>query len=100
MNLLREPQRFGVGLPYSLGLLAILGVHELGHYFMARRHGIRVTPPYFIPVPMALGTFGAFIQMHSPIEDRRALFDVAVAGPLAGLAVAVPALSSDCALPP
>lgn len=92
VNLLREPERFGVGLPYSLGLLAILGVHELGHYFMARRHGIHVTPPYFIPVPMALGTFGAFIQMRSPVQDRRALFDVAVAGPLAGLAVAVPAL--------
>ncbi len=92
VNLLREPERFGVGLPYSLGLLAILGVHELGHYFMARHHGIHVTPPYFIPVPMALGTFGAFIQMRSPVQDRRALFDVAVAGPLAGLAVAVPAL--------
>ena len=92
VNLLAEPERFGVGLPYSLGLLAILGVHELGHYFMARRHGIHVTPPYFIPVPMALGTFGAFIQMRSPVQDRRALFDVAVAGPLAGLAVAVPAL--------
>lgn len=91
-NLLREPGRFAVGLPYSLALLAILGVHELGHYFMAKHHGIRVTPPYFIPVPMALGTFGAFIQMRSPIENRRALFDVAVAGPLAGLVVAVPAL--------
>lgn len=92
IDLLREPQRFAVGLPYSLGLLAILGVHELGHYFMARRHGIKVTPPYFIPVPFALGTFGAFIQMRSPAENRRALFDVAVAGPLAGLVIAIPAL--------
>jgi hypothetical protein len=92
VNLLNEPGRFTVGLPYSLALLAILGVHELGHYFTAKRYGIRVTPPYFIPVPMALGTFGAFIQMRSPIENRRALFDVAVAGPLAGLVVAVPAL--------
>lgn len=92
VNLLREPGRFTVGLSYSLGLLAILGVHELGHYFMARRRGIRVTPPYFIPVPFALGTFGAFIQMRSPTEDRRSLFDVAVAGPLAGLVVAIPAL--------
>jgi hypothetical protein len=92
VNLWREPARLFTGLPYSLTLMAILGVHELGHYFTARHHGIRVTPPYFIPVPMALGTFGAFIQMRSPIENRRALFDVAVAGPLAGLAVAIPAL--------
>lgn len=92
VNLLGEPERFAVGLPYSLGLLAILGAHELGHFFTARRHGIRVTPPYFIPVPFALGTFGAFIQMRSPSENRRALFDVAVAGPLAGLLIAIPAL--------
>jgi membrane-associated protease RseP (regulator of RpoE activity) len=92
INLFREPWRFTTCLPYSLGLLAILGVHELGHYFTAKRNGIRVTPPYFIPVPFALGTFGAFIQMRSPTENRRALFDVAIAGPLAGLAVAIPAL--------
>ena len=92
VNLLREPERFAVGLPYALGLLAILGVHEMGHFFMAQHHGIRVTPPYFIPVPFALGTFGAFIKMRSPAEDRRALFDVAVAGPLAGLVIAIPAL--------
>ena len=92
VNVIREPARILAGLPYSLTLMAILGVHELGHYFTARHHGIRVTPPYFIPVPMALGTFGAFIQMRSPTENRRALFDVAVAGPLAGLAVTVPAL--------
>jgi membrane-associated protease RseP (regulator of RpoE activity) len=92
VDLLREPGRFAVGLPYALGLLAVLGVHELGHYFTARYHGIRVTPPYFIPLPFALGTFGAFIQMRSPTENRRTLFDVAVAGPLAGLVVAVPLL--------
>ena len=92
INLLREPERFAAGLPYSIGLLLILGLHELGHYFTARRHGMRVTPPFFIPVPFALGTFGAFIQMRSPPETRRTLFDVAVAGPLAGLVVAVPAL--------
>ena len=92
VNLLQEPGRFTIGLPYSIGLLLILGIHELGHYFMARRHGINVTPPFFIPVPFALGTFGAFIQMNSPTADRRSLFDVAVAGPLAGLSIAIPAL--------
>lgn len=92
INLFRQPERFSEGLPYSLGLLAILGVHELGHYFAARRHGIDVTLPFFIPVPFALGTFGAFIKMRSPSQTRTALFDVAVAGPLAGLVIAIPAL--------
>lgn len=89
---LQDPAAILRGLPYSLALMAILGVHELGHYFAARRHGMDVTPPYFIPVPFALGTFGAFIQMRSQPASRSSLFDVAVAGPLAGLAVAVPAL--------
>lgn len=92
VDLLHEPGRLTVGLPYALGLLAILLVHELGHYFMARHHRIRVTLPYFIPVPFALGTFGAFIEMRSAAQNRRALFDVAVAGPLAGLVIAIPAL--------
>jgi len=92
VNLLQQPERFAVGLPYSLGLLLILGSHELGHYFTAKAHGVRVTPPYFIPVPFALGTFGAFIKIKSLTPNRRALFDVAVAGPLAGLVFAIPAL--------
>jgi membrane-associated protease RseP (regulator of RpoE activity) len=87
-----EPARIVAGLPYSIALLAILGVHELGHYWTARRHQMNVTPPFFVPIPFALGTFGAFIQMRSPAENRRTLFDVAVAGPLAGLVVAIPAL--------
>ncbi|HUA64365.1 MAG TPA: site-2 protease family protein [Alphaproteobacteria bacterium] len=92
VNLLQQPERFAVGLPYSFGLLLILGAHELGHYFTAKAHGIRVTPPFFIPVPFALGTFGAFIKIKSVPPDRRALFDVAVAGPLVGLVFAIPAL--------
>ena len=92
INLLREPARFAVGLRYSLALMAILLIHELGHYVTGRLHGIKVTLPYFIPVPMGLGTFGAFIQIRSAIPDRRKLFDVGVAGPLAGLVIALPAL--------
>ena len=92
VNLAQEPSRFAVGLPYALPLLAILGIHELGHYIMARYHGIKVTLPYFIPVPFGLGTFGAFIHLQSTPKERRSLFDMAVAGPLAGLAVAIPAL--------
>jgi membrane-associated protease RseP (regulator of RpoE activity) len=78
------------GLPFALTLLLILGVHEMGHYIAARRHGVQVTLPYFIPVPFGLGTFGAFIQLKSPVENRRALFDVGLAGPLAGFVVALP----------
>lgn len=104
VNLWEQPGAFTVGLPYSIGLLLILGVHELGHYFTAKHHGLNVTPPFFIPIPFALGTFGAFIQMKSPTRNRRALFDVAVAGPLAGLVVAIPALliglQSSEVLPP
>ena len=92
VDLWQEPGRFAVGLPYALALMAILLVHELGHYVAGRLHGITVTLPYFIPVPMGLGTFGAFIQIRSAIPDRRKLFDVGVAGPLAGLLVALPAL--------
>jgi membrane-associated protease RseP (regulator of RpoE activity) len=79
------------GMPFAGTLLFILGVHEMGHYVAARLHGVQVTLPYFIPVPfLGLGTFGAFIQMKSPVENRKALFDVGVAGPLAGFVVAVP----------
>ncbi|MCY7390334.1 MAG: site-2 protease family protein, partial [Leptolyngbyaceae cyanobacterium CAN_BIN12] len=84
------------GIPYAIALLSILGVHELAHYLAARRHQIRTTLPYFIPVlPLPwfpFGTFGAFIQIRSPIPNRRALFDVGISGSLVGFAVALPLL--------
>jgi membrane-associated protease RseP (regulator of RpoE activity) len=80
------------GLPYALGLVTILGTHELGHYLTARFYQIRSTLPYFIPVPFFLGTFGAFIKMRSPMPHRKALFDVSIAGPLAGFIITIPLL--------
>jgi membrane-associated protease RseP (regulator of RpoE activity) len=85
--------RFLAGLPFAATLMAILLVHELGHYFTARRYKASVSLPYFIPLPISfLGTLGAIIRMRSPGRDRNSLFDIAAAGPLAGLAVAVPAM--------
>jgi membrane-associated protease RseP (regulator of RpoE activity) len=80
------------GLPYALALMTILSVHELGHYLAARHYKVRTTLPYFMPVPFFLGTFGAFIQMRSPVPNRKALFDVGIAGPLAGFVVTLPLL--------
>ncbi len=89
-NLARLWPVFVAGFPFAATLLGILGVHEMGHYVAARLHGVQVTLPYFIPVPFGLGTFGAFIQLKSPVENRKALFDVGLAGPLAGFIVALP----------
>ncbi|HET9152264.1 MAG TPA: site-2 protease family protein [Gemmatimonadales bacterium] len=80
------------GASFAFPLLAILLVHELGHYFTARRYGIDTSPPFFLPVPPSLspiGSLGAFIRMRSPVLDRRQLLDVGAAGPLAGFVVTV-----------
>lgn len=92
VNLFEEPWKFYHGFPFSLTLLAILGTHEFGHYWMARYHGVPVTLPYFIPAPSLIGTFGAFIRIKDTVPNRGALFDIGVAGPIAGFVVAVPAI--------
>ncbi|HTW67682.1 MAG TPA: site-2 protease family protein [Bryobacteraceae bacterium] len=80
------------GLAFSLTLMTILLAHELGHYFACRYYGIDASLPYFLPFPSPIGTLGAFIRIRSPIYTKQALFDVGIAGPLAGFVVLVPAL--------
>ncbi|MEM3445059.1 MAG: site-2 protease family protein [Thermoplasmata archaeon] len=77
---------------FALPLMLILGAHELGHYFAARKHGVSATLPYFIPVPppFLFGTMGAFISIKEPIPDRKALIDIGFAGPICGFLVAIP----------
>jgi membrane-associated protease RseP (regulator of RpoE activity) len=81
------------GFWYSGTILAILGCHELGHYVACRYYDVDASRPYFIPVPFfPTGTFGAFIRIREPIPQKRMLFDIGIAGPIAGFVVAVPAL--------
>jgi membrane-associated protease RseP (regulator of RpoE activity) len=87
------------GLWYSGTILAILGCHELGHYFACRYYDVDASLPFFIPVPFLLtGTMGAFIRIREPIPSKRMLFDIGIAGPIAGFIVAVPALFIGLAL--
>ncbi|HEY3490376.1 MAG TPA: site-2 protease family protein [Candidatus Deferrimicrobiaceae bacterium] len=95
VDILRHPEQIALGLQFSLPLLAILGVHEMGHYVAGRLHRVDVTLPYFIPflpIPPNPGTMGAVIKIRSPFPTRNALMDIGAAGPLAGAAVAIPVL--------
>ncbi len=86
-------QNLGLGLPYAVALLSILLAHEFGHYIAGRLHHTHVTLPYFIPLPLPpLGTMGAAIQMKEPPKNKRILLDIGLAGPIAGLLVAIPVL--------
>ena len=89
---LTHPALLLPGLKFSASLMAILTAHEFGHYFFCRYYGVDATLPFFIPQPPGLlpGTFGAFIKMKSPVPSRRALFDIGLAGPLAGFIVIIP----------
>ena len=78
------------GWPFAISLLAILGAHEFGHYFAGKKNGVNVSLPFFIPFPLSsFGTMGAFINMRSLPRNKRVLFDIAIAGPLSGLIVAI-----------
>ncbi len=89
------------GAPFALGLMGILLAHEFGHYFAARYHKTAVSLPYFLPFPgSTFGTMGAFEQLKEPPRNRRVLLDIGLAGPLAGLVVAIPVLLAGLALSP
>jgi len=87
-EVLHQPRLILLGFPFSLTLMMILLSHEMGHYVLCLRYGVYATLPYFIPAPTLIGTMGAFIRIKSPIRTRTALFDIGIAGPIAGFVVA------------
>jgi Zn-dependent protease len=87
-----HPAELLSGLPFSLTLMFILLAHEMGHYLYARHYRVYATLPYFVPFPSLIGTLGAFIRIKSPIPSRVALFDIGIAGPIAGFIPACIAL--------
>ena len=98
MRAWHDPSYLLAGLPFSLTLLAILMSHEMGHYIAARYYGVDVTLPFFLPAPTLIGTLGAFIRIRSHIPTKRALFDIGIAGPLAGFAVLIFPLAAGLSL--
>ncbi len=98
VDIIAHPERFSAGIPFAVTILAILGVHEFGHYLMSSFHGIVATLPYFIPGPTIIGTFGAVIKTKSPVPDRKGLLDVGAAGPICGFIVALVALGVGLSL--
>src|SRR5580692_4519226 len=92
-TLLTHPTLLLAGVPFAFTLIGILLAHELGHFFACRYYGISASYPYFIPAPTLIGTLGAFIRIRSPIYNRKALFDVGLAGPVVGFLFAIPALA-------
>jgi membrane-associated protease RseP (regulator of RpoE activity) len=89
-----HPRVIAHGLPYAMLVILILGAHEMGHYIACRCYGVQATLPFFIPgIPLPIGTFGAVIRIRSQIPSRKALFDIAAAGPIAGFAIALPVLA-------
>jgi Zn-dependent protease len=93
-----HPSELLPGLPFSLTLMFILLAHEMGHYLYARHYRVYATLPYFVPFPSLIGTLGAFIRIKSPIPSRAALFDIGIAGPIAGFIPACIALVAGLSL--
>jgi membrane-associated protease RseP (regulator of RpoE activity) len=91
--IVEQPSRLLLGIPFSATLLFILLAHEMGHYLFCRYYGVRATLPFFIPAPTLIGTLGAVIRIKAPIRSRAALFDIGIAGPIAGFVVAVATLA-------
>ena len=90
--ILLQPSNLLLGFPFSLTLMFILLAHEMGHYLYARHYHVYATLPFFVPFPSLIGTLGAFIRIKSPIPSRAALFDIGIAGPIAGFIPACAAL--------
>jgi membrane-associated protease RseP (regulator of RpoE activity) len=88
-----QPSRLLLGIPFSATLLFILLAHEMGHYLFCQYYRVRATLPFFIPAPTLIGTLGAVIRIKAPIRSRAALFDIGIAGPIAGFVVAVATLA-------
>jgi membrane-associated protease RseP (regulator of RpoE activity) len=99
VNPIENPLSLVKGLPFSLSLMLVLGSHELGHYIVARKRGMKTSLPYFIPFPSFIGTLGAVIRHKGPIPDRRALFDVGASGPFIGLVVSIVITAVGLSLP-
>lgn len=95
---LQHPSRLLLGIPFSATLMLILLAHEMGHYLYCLRYGVFASLPYFIPFPTLIGTMGAFIRIRAPIRSRPALFDIGIAGPIAGFVVACGALLASLGL--
>ena len=93
---LHHPSDIIYGIPFALTLMLILFVHEMGHYLTSKKYGVQTSFPYFVPgpwFPYGIGTFGAFIQIRSPILQKKALLDIGAAGPFAGFIVAIIAVA-------
>jgi membrane-associated protease RseP (regulator of RpoE activity) len=102
INPITDPLLIYKGLPFAAAVMLILGSHELAHYYVAKRRGMKASLPFFIPLPLIspVGTLGALIRLKGAIPDRKSLFDVGVAGPLVGLAAAVVVTIIGFLLPP